>query len=891
MLKTKDEIILVDGSSYFYRAYHALPPLSNTKGMPTGAIHGVLNMLKKLIKDHNPKYLAMIFDAKGKTFRDDLYAEYKANRGPMPDDLQLQVKPLHAIIAHLGVPVIVMQGVEADDVIGSLTHTMTKQGYRVLISTGDKDMTQLVNSKVRLINTMNNQVLDTKGVLDKFGVNPEQIIDYLTLVGDKVDNVPGVDSCGPKTAVKWLQQYHNIDNLIEHADEIKGKIGLKLKEAIPQLGLSKQLVTIKTDVAVSDAVAHLQLGKPDSEQLIPLFEELEMNSWLQDMQQDSKLKNPSQHKFTIVYTKEDLDELITSLEKYSAFVIDVETTSLDCMQAELVGIAFAFKELHGYYLPLQHDEDTQTVSINQAISKLKPLLAKTNLTVIGHNLKYDMNVLHKYDLSIQANIFDTMVASYVLNTTNSRHDLDTLALKWLNHTTITFSDVAGTGKTQKTFNQIPIDEAGKYAAEDASVTFALYQCFSNQMQSNSWSNDVCQDLDFPLVKVLSSIETNGVQIDDKMLSEQSANLGLQITELVVKAHALVGYEFNLSSPKQLQKILYDELQIPVIKKTPKGQPSTAEGVLAELALSYELPQIILTYRQLSKLKSTYTDALPLQINSTSKRIHTSFNQTITTTGRLSSTEPNLQNIPIRTKEGRKIRQAFVAPKGYKILSADYSQIELRVMAHLSQDDTLLKAFNQDLDVHSFTASDVFSVPIAEVTSEQRRKAKAINFGLIYGMSEFGLSKQLGITIAAAKQYIAIYFERYPKVKQYINTVKENAHTNGYVESIFGRRLYLPEINSNNYQRRQAAERTAINAPVQGSAADIIKFAMLKIDAALKKQILDARMTMQVHDELVFEVLQDHTDDLCTIVTTEMQHAAALSVKLEVDVNIADCWDK
>lgn len=890
MTKTK-EVILVDGSSYFYRAFHALPPLTTSNGLPTGAIHGVLNMLRKLQNDKQPEHFVVVFDAKGKTFRDSLYKEYKANRPPMPDDLKAQIEPLKQAIGYLGIPLLCIEGVEADDVLGTLAVTAQNQGYNVLISTGDKDMAQLVNKKVTLVNTMTEQILDVDGVQQKFGVAPDLIIDYLALIGDKVDNVPGVQGCGPKTAVKWLEKFGSLAGVMQNASSITGKIGERLQEALAHLPLSRELVTIKTDVLIKQSLSDLVVAKPDKEKLIPLFKKLEMNSWLREMQNNNVSIQPeAKINYSTILSKDEFVSLIGKLKKVDVYVLDTETTSLNVVQAQLVGIAIALDK-QAYYIPLQHDEDKdKQLDLSYVLAELQNILANPNKTIVGHNIKYDINILKNYDISIGNKIFDTMLASYILNSTNARHDLDSLALQQLERTTIKFEDVAGKGKDQKTFNQVPINTASDYAAEDAEITMLLYEIYSEKLQQENWAAKICQDIEFPLLEVLAKVERTGVLIDAKLLQQQSEELAIKISSLVDRAINIVGFDFNLSSPKQLQEILYDKLGIPVIKKTPKGQPSTAEAVLSELALEHELPKVILEYRQLSKLKSTYTDALPLQIEKSTYRVHTSYNQTVTSTGRLSSTEPNLQNIPIRREEGRRIREAFIAPKGKVIVSADYSQIELRVMAHLSKDKGLIEAFSNNLDVHSFTASDVFGVTIDKVDAEQRRRAKAINFGLIYGMSEFGLSKQLGISRFDAKKYIDVYFERYPDVHNYIEQTKKLAHEQGFVESIFGRRLYLPEIRSRNYQSKMAAERAAINAPVQGSAADIIKLAMLKVDNEISQSGVKAMMTMQVHDELVFEVAEKDLEELKILVKNSMESAATLRVSLEVDISHGANWN-
>ncbi len=890
-MKNPQEVVLVDGSSYFYRAYHALPPLNTSKGIPTGAIHGVLNMLKKLIKDRDPKYMTVIFDAKGKTFRDNIYQEYKANRPPMPEDLQLQIEPLKQIIQDLGMPLLSIEGVEADDVLGTLAVDYQAKGFKVLISTGDKDLAQLVNKDIRLINTMSDQILDENKVKEKFGVVPEQIIDYLALIGDKVDNVPGVQGCGPKTAVKWLEKFGSLDNIIKNSDQITGKIGERLSDSIEHLSMAKQLVTIKKDVDIPVKIEELLLTEPAQEKLLPILQELEMNSLLKELARSNKAENNQISNYTTIYLKKDFEALCKQVNQSPTFAFDTETTSLNVIDAKLVGFSISLQQSIAYYIPINHQSSPNSqLPEKYVLDKIAQLFQHKDKIMIGHNLKYDLNILRNYNIEVKNKLFDTMIASYVLHTTNTRHDLDSLSLQWLNHKTITFKEIAGSSKEQKTFDQIDIPTATNYAAEDVDMTIQLYNIFEQKFVDNPWAKKICQEIDFPLLEVISRLEWRGVLIDQNLLLTQSKELSTKIDRLIAKAHKIVGHEFNLSSPKQLQEILYVELEIPIIKKTPKGQPSTAEPVLIELSYEYELPKIILEYRQLSKLKSTYTDALPQQINTKTNRVHTSFNQTVTSTGRLSSTEPNLQNIPIRRDEGRRIREAFIAPKGYLIMSADYSQIELRVMAHLSNDQGLISAFEQGQDVHNFTASDVFGVNIDKVSAEQRRKAKAINFGLIYGMSEFGLAKQLGISRFDAKHYIDIYFHRYPQVREYLESTKEFARTNGYVESILGRRLYLPDINSRNHQIKMASERAAINAPVQGSASDIIKIAMLNIDRVLTEENISANMTMQVHDELVFEVRNQDVDRLKEIVTDKMGNAISLSVSLDVVVAASNNWN-
>ncbi len=883
-------LILIDGSSYFYRAFHALPPLSNSKGQPTGAVYGVVNMIRKLIKDYQPTHMAVVFDPKGKTFRNELYPEYKANREAMPDELRSQFAPLKAVIEAMGLPVVIVDGVEADDVIGTLARQATEHGMQTLISTGDKDMAQLVDDHVALINTMSNTYLDAAGVETKYGVKPNQIIDYLTLMGDKSDNVPGVAKVGPKTAVKWLAQYHDLDSVLTHADQIKGKVGENLKTAMAHLPLSKQLVTIKLDVELKLTPDDLKPQAPATDKLVELYTDLEFRGWLSEVLGETK---QVEQNYETVLTQQQFDKWIKRLEAAELIAFDTETTNIDEQRAELVGVSFSVKPGEAAYVPLAHDYmgAPDQLSLDDVLTQLKPLLTDPNKAKVGQNLKYDITVLSHYGIEMQGIAYDTMLESYVLNSSAARHDMDSLALKYLGASTISFTDVAGKGAKQLTFNQIDIEKAGPYAAEDADITLQLHQTLWPKVKEHKGILSTFTDIEMPLVKVLSKVERNGVLIDEALLNEQSQRLAKQVNALEQKAHQLAGEVFNLSSPKQLQALLFEKMGLPILQKTPSGQPSTAEAVLQDLSLDYPLPKVILEYRSLSKLKSTYTDALPQQINPKTGRVHTSYNQAVTATGRLSSTNPNLQNIPVRTEEGRLIRQAFIAPKGYKIVAADYSQIELRIMAHLTSDPGLMKAFSSGCDIHSATAAEVFGVDIDKVTPEQRRRSKAINFGLIYGMSAFGLAKQLGVERQEAQAYIDIYFDRYPKVKEYMESTRESAHAKGYVETLYGRRLVLPEINASNHQRQRAAERAAINAPMQGTAADIIKIAMINIDNWLQQGEVDARMTMQVHDELVFEVANDHVDTLVKKITQEMDNAVELNVPLEVHVGIGDNWDQ
>ncbi|MCP5014584.1 MAG: DNA polymerase I [Ketobacter sp.] len=900
-MSSNKPLVLVDGSSYLYRAFHALPPLTNSKGLPTGAIKGVLNMLIRLRKDYAPAHMAVVFDAKGKTFRDDLYPEYKANRPPMPDDLRSQIEPLHNAIRFMGLPLLIIEGVEADDVIGTLCHTASKQGIDTIVSTGDKDMAQLVNDHVTLINTMNDSKMDRAGVIEKFGIPPERIIDYLTLVGDSVDNIPGVPKCGPKTAVKWLEEFGSLENLLQNADSIKGKVGENLRASMEQIPLSKELATIKLDVELEHQPSDLTIQEQDDANLLELYKDLEFKGWVAELSASADSSNSEstssataieQH-YDCITTQEAFASWLQQLQACDAFAFDTETTSLNYMQAELVGVSFSIEPGRAAYVPVAHDYPGAPDQLERdwVLQQLKPLLEAEQPKKIGQNLKYDKSVLAHYDVELKGIGYDTMLESYVLDSTATRHDMDSLALKYLGHKNISFEEIAGKGAKQLTFNQIDLEKASEYAAEDADITLRLHQALWPQLECEATLTHVFNDIEMPLVPLLSKIERTGALIDANMLRLHSQQLAKRMMELETEAHDLAGGPFNLSSPKQLGEILFEKLGLPVISKTPKGAPSTAEPVLAELALEYELPKVLMEYRGLSKLKSTYTDKLPELIDSRTGRIHTSYHQAVAATGRLSSSDPNLQNIPIRNEEGRRIRQAFIPRTGCKLLAADYSQIELRIMAHLSGDDSLLNAFNQGLDIHKATAAEVMGVSLDEVTHEMRRNAKAVNFGLIYGMSAFGLAKQLGIGRKQAQEYIDIYFTRYPGVQQYMENIREQAASQGYVETLFGRRLHLPEINSRNVQRRQAAERTAINAPMQGTAADIIKRAMIQVDDWLVKKQLDTRIIMQVHDELVFEVPEQELDCITKEVTSLMQGAAELKVPLLVEVGVGDNWDQ
>jgi len=909
-------LILVDGSSYLFRAYHVpyLQALSTKDGQPTGAITGVLNMLKSLKKDYPNGNVIVIFDAKGKTFRNDMYPDYKANRPPMPDDLRTQIAPLHEIVEAMGLPLLVIEGVEADDVIGTLADQATKAGIDTVISTGDKDMAQLVNKHVSLFNTMTDVKMDEAGVIEKFGVRPDQIIDYLALMGDKVDNIPGVNKCGPKTAVKWLLEHENLENVMANADNVKGKIGGYLREALEFLPLSYELATIKLDVPLEQSAEQLQPGEANLEKLTELYTKYELRRLLADLQsgksapttsssQDSSTNDAVEEDITtaddidtdyqIILSDSDFTSWLTQLKNAELFAFDTETTSVDYMKAELVGLSFSTEVGKAAYVPLMHDYEGAPKQLDRewVLAQLKPLLEDESQAKVGQNLKYDANVLSRYDIEIKGIAFDTMIESYCLNSVATRHNMDALATKYLDFKTIKFEDVAGKGAKQLTFNQIDIEQAGPYAAEDADITLRLHQAIFSKLESNKEQLSVFSEIEMPLLPVLARMEQHGVLIDSDLLNEQSHSIGMRLQELEIQAHDIAGQTFNLSSPKQLQKILFEELKIPVIKKTPKGAPSTAEEVLQELALDYPLPKVILENRGLSKLKSTYTDKLPL-LACPLGRVHTSYQQAVAATGRLSSTDPNLQNIPIRSEEGRKIRLAFIAPEDHKIVAIDYSQIELRIMAHLSDDPGLVSAFSQGLDVHKATAAEIFAVDLNEVTTDQRRSAKAVNFGLIYGMSAFGLAKQLDVPRHRAQEYMDKYFERYPNVMSYMEDTRQQASEQGFVETLFGRRLYLPDIKAKNAMRRKGAERAAINAPMQGTAADIIKKAMLAVDAWLQAQD-DPRikMTMQVHDELVFEIHQDIVEETTAKLVEIMNNAVELKVPLIAEAGIGDNWEQ
>ncbi|WP_367155070.1 DNA polymerase I [Methylomonas sp. HYX-M1] len=905
---SENKLILVDGSSFLFRAFHAVPPLTNAQGQPTNAIYGVSNMLRKLINDYATPYFAVVFDAPGKTFRHDLYQQYKANRPPMPDELRVQIQPLHELIRSLGLPLIMEPGVEADDVLGSLAQTAAAHGFSVIISTGDKDMAQLVNEQITLENSMTGTVMDIAGVQEKFGVKPEQIVDYLALMGDTVDNIPGVPKVGPKTAAKWLQEYGDLDSLMAGAADIKGKIGENLRASLPQLPLSRQLTTIRCDVALHYGIEDLKRKQPDLAALKQQLGQLGFSSWLKTLNGDDaaagSLVEPTStvstpvpaviaKDYQLILSEADFAAWLDKLKQAELFAFDTETTSLNYSDAEIIGVSFAVEAGQAAYLPLAHayPDAPQQLDRHAALNALRPLLEDPRRAKVGQNLKYDAHVLHNHGITLRGMRHDTMLQSYVLNSTATRHNMDDLAKHYLGVDTIHYEDICGKGAKQIGFSEVALEPAADYAAEDADITLRLHQTLSAQLQQQPGLWSLYSDIEMPLLPVLVTIEQNGVLIDSDMLAQQSLELANRILGIEQQAHDVAGHAFNLGSPKQIQDILYDRLKLPVLKKTPKGQPSTDESVLQELAQDYPLPRLILEHRGMSKLKSTYTDKLPQQINPKTGRVHTSYQQAVAATGRLSSTEPNLQNIPIRSEEGRKIRQAFIAPPGCTIVAADYSQIELRIMAHLSGDAGLLNAFSKGEDIHRATAAEVFEVAPDSVTHDLRRSAKAINFGLIYGMSAFGLAQQLGLPRNQAQAYIDLYFNRYPGVRQYMEDIREQAKRQGYVETLFGRRLYLPDINAKNQALRQYAERTAINAPMQGSAADIIKRAMIACDRWITDSNADVKMIMQVHDELVFEVA---TADLAAYrekIRSLMTGAAELAIPLLVEVGSGVNWDQ
>ncbi|MER2909983.1 DNA polymerase I [Morganella morganii] len=920
-------LILVDGSSYLYRAYHAFPPLTNSAGQPTGAMYGVLNMLRSLIMQYEPSHVAVVFDAKGKTFRDELFEAYKSHRPPMPDDLREQIAPLHDMVVAMGMPLLSVSGVEADDVIGTLAKQAAAEGRAVLISTGDKDMAQLVTSDITLINTMNNTILGPEEVETKYGVPPSLIIDYLALMGDSSDNIPGVPGVGEKTAQALLQGLGSLDDIYADLDKIAGLSFRGAKTLAPKMETNKEmaylsytLATIKTDVELDRTWDSLALTEPDLDKLHALFTQYEFKRWISDLENGGWLAKKStrsapskaavtaavqtpaapavtpeisSENYETILDEEALNRWAQVLREAGEFAFDTETDSLDNLSARLVGMSFAAKAGHAAYVPIGHDylDAPDQLLTEQVLRVMKPILEDEKIRKIGQNLKFDRGIMENYGVELRGIAFDTMLESYVLNSVAGRHDMDSLADRHLNYKTTTFEDIAGKGKKQLTFNQIPLEEAANYAAEDADITLLLHQALYPQLEAEKSLLHVYQDIEMPLVPVLSRMERTGVLIDANVLAAQSVELTARLDALEKQAFAIAGEEFNLSSPKQLQTILFEKLNLPVVKKTPGGAPSTNEEVLEELADNHELPRVILEHRSLSKLKTTYTDKLPLMVDPKTRRVHTSYHQAVTATGRLSSRDPNLQNIPVRTDEGRRIRQAFIARDGYCIMAADYSQIELRIMAHLSQDKGLLKAFAEGKDIHRATAAEVFGMPLDEVTADQRRSAKAINFGLIYGMSAFGLARQLGIPRGEAQRYMDLYFERYPGVLEYMARTREHAAEKGYVETLEGRRLWLPEINSRNGMRRKAAEREAINAPMQGTAADIIKKAMIAVDDWLQKENIDALMIMQVHDELVFEVRKEQQAEMAEKIRGLMEAAMKLDVPLKVEAGVGANWDE
>ena len=911
----KKLLTLVDGSYYLFRAYHAMPGLTNAEKEPTGAIFGVINMLRKLVKEEQPDYFAVVFDVKGKSFRNDLYPEYKANRPPAPPDLVAQIEPLHEIIRALGVPLLLIDNVEADDVIATLAARAAGAGLQTLVSTGDKDLAQIVNDDIHLINTMNNTRFDRAGVIEKYGVPPERIVDYLALIGDTSDNVPGIPKVGPKTAVKWLTEHGSLDEIVARADSFPGKVGEYLRENLDQIPLSKELVTLKTDLELPVAPERLLIADQDKVALREHYRRWGFRSWLPEVNgaaraapetpapvpeqetsaglQDEQDVETTEENYETVLTVEHLERWVDKLAGAEIFAFDTETTSLDYMRAELVGLSFSVRPGEAAYVPVAHDYDgaPKQISRRKVLEKLRPLLESEKPRIVGQNLKYDRNVLANYRIELNGIAHDSMLQSYVLDSVGTRHDMTSLARKYLDKTVTSYEDVAGKGAKQVSFNQVPVEQAAAYAAEDADITLRLHRTLWPKLAAQPGLRELYTRIEMPLLDVIARMERNGVLVDKEILKRQSDELKEQMQQVEQQAHRLAGQSFNIGSPKQIQEILYEKMQLPVTARTPTGQPSTAESVLQELAAEHELPALILRHREFSKLKSTYTDRLPEQVNPDSGRVHTSYHQAVAATGRLSSSDPNLQNIPIRTEEGRKIRRAFIAAPGNVLLAADYSQIELRIMAHLSGDSALLAAFAAGSDIHRATAAEVFGASMAEVSPEQRRAAKAINFGLIYGMSAFGLARQLGIDRGSARRYVDKYFERYPGVKEYMDATRIRARETGYVETVFKRRLYLPDIAARNAARRQYAERTAINAPMQGTAADIIKRAMIEIDKKLLRSGKNIRMIMQVHDELVFEVAEAEVVEYSGEIRNLMSGAAALSVPLIVDIGTGANWDE
>ncbi len=891
MTEAKKPIVLVDGSSYLYRAFHALPPLTSTKGEPTGAVYGVISMIKKLLADYEPEHVAVIFDPKGKTTRDEIYSDYKANRPPMPNDLAIQITHIYEVIAALGLPILVYEGIEADDVIGTFAVKAAQQGYEVLISTGDKDMTQLVCPHITLINTMTGMIYDRAGVIKKFDLPPEKIVDYLALTGDKVDNIPGVPGVGPKTAVKWLTEYGTLDGVIEHAGDIKGKVGDHLRECLNLLPLSKQLVTIYTDLELPESITEINRKPPDNTALIKLYRHLEFKTWLSELLEE-EIVEIHEH-YEVILTKDVFKNFLHKLEQAKTFALDVQASHPDSMQAQLIGLGIAIAPHKAWYIPFGHtylDAPTQ-LDRTWVLEQLGTVLADPKKKLIGENLKYVLNLLLRYGISVNNTLSDTMLESYIQNSATARHDKNTLSLRYLGRRTLSAEEVVGKGAKQVSCGQVDIEKVTQYAAESADIALQLHEVMQKKITHDKNLEHILNQIEMPLTRVLARMEYTGVLIDDQLLKNLSIELAKRLDTLEEEAYTLAGTKFNLGSPKQLQTILYEKLNIPVTAKTPTGQPSTSEPVLQDLALEHALPRVILEHRSLSKIKSTYSDRLPAQINTVTSRVHTCYNQAVTATGRLSSTDPNLQNIPIRNEEGRRIRQAFVAPKGYKIVSADYSQIELRIMAQISKDPGLQRAFESNQDIHTATAAEVFNLPIEKVSTAQRRSAKTINFGLIYGMSPFGLSKALGIDRNLAQAYITRYFERYPLIAAYMDSIRKVAHEQGYVETLWKRRIYLPEINATNLQRQKGAERAAINAPLQGTAAEIIKLAMISLDHWLQESGLKTRMIMQVHDELVFEVPIDEVETVVEQIRKHMENIKGLDIPLAVDIGVGDNWDE
>ena len=891
---SEEKLLLVDGSSYLYRAYHALPDLTSPSGQPTGAIYGVLTMLQKLIKEEQPDYLAVIFDRPEKTFRHELFPEYKANRQTTPEDLISQIEPLYRAIKDLGLPLISQAGVEADDIIGTLAIAAEQKQINVLIATGDKDMAQLVSNNILMIDGMKDARLGPLEVKEKFGIGPELIIDYLTLAGDASDNIPGVEKVGPKTAIKWLSEYGNLEGIIHNAEKISGKVGVNLRASLDRLDLYKELVTIDCQVELEESFSDLVITEANDHSLYGQFHDLGLHGLIKQFQITSDEKATKREvSYETVLSKSQLNDLIELILSSDAVAIDTETTSLNYIDAELVGISISIKANEGFYIPLAHNYEDAPKQLQRdyVLGKLQPWLEDNDSIKVGHNLKYDQHIFASYNISLRGQIFDTMLLSYVYNSTATRHNLDAVSKRYLNISPTSYEDVAGKGAKQIPFSAVRIENASYYAAEDADISFQLYEKLSPLVKGESELIDLYLKVEQSLIEVLGKIERTGVLIDPQLLEKQSVEFKKNLEEIEKSVFLEAKEEFNLSSPKQLQEILFERLGLPVLRKTPKGQPSTSESVLQELAIDFPIVKDILDFRTTSKLKTTYTDKLPRMINKSTGRVHTSYHQAVTATGRLSSSDPNLQNIPVRTKAGRRIREAFIAPPGFQLLAADYSQIELRIMAHISRDKGLLSAFKKNLDIHSATAAEIFEVEIEQVTKDQRRSAKAINFGLIYGMSAFGLSKQLSIGRHEAQDYIELYFSRYPSVKEYMDQTKARARERGYVETVFGRRLYLPDIQSSNYQRRQYAERSAINAPMQGTAADLIKMAMVDLNRSINEETLDAKIIMQVHDELVLEVNESHLGRVRDLTEAIMTKVASLKVDLKVDIGIGDNWDQ